>query len=112
MNENEKLLRRIIEAAANDAGERYGRFRRRYHVDDLFSTVLEEDDGIALIAAKTLVHLCTDGDETFNNNTIGLKAVLQFLAERSTDGPEDEDSVVESLRDLRGRAFTEDDLLE
>lgn len=98
-NRFSRRLKQILQDAAHHAGVNYRVYCDNFPIVEFFDAV-EDDDDARTIAIDALLRWCTEATG-FNNNTVGLKAVLQFLAETEPAQPMLDQDVAACLADLR-----------
>ena len=96
--ENGRLLKQLIQDAAFQAGVNYRRYRDQFDVDELLDEISEIGEA-KTVGAIALNRLCR-GERGYNNNGVGLKAVMRFLSEVYSQQPESDSDVRDCLLDL------------
>jgi hypothetical protein len=93
-----RRLKQLVQDAAFQAGVNYRQYRDQFDVDELFNEIAGIGDA-KTVAAVALNRLCRS-ERGFNNNLVGLKAVMRFLSEVCSQEPESDGDVADCLRDL------------
>lgn len=112
MNQLERKFKSAVTVTVNKLHPKPGRFYAEFHLDDLYRTVLHDDDTIDVIVGKAVEHLCSGDDNAFNGNQIGLACAMNFLR-AETLAPPAGDRLAEcgnALVALVKKPFTQEDI--
>ncbi|HET6881792.1 MAG TPA: hypothetical protein VFI31_16630 [Pirellulales bacterium] len=97
--DNGRRLKQLVQDAAFQADVNYRRYRDQFDVDELFNEIAGIGDA-KMVAAIALNRLCRS-ERGFNNNAVGLKAVMRFLSEVCSQQPVSDGDVAHCLLDLK-----------
>jgi hypothetical protein len=99
MKANARRLKQLVQDAAHHAGANFRKYRDEFDIDELFEAIKDSDDPRTIAATAMSKLCCREGG--FNRNAAGLKAVMRFLAETSSQQPESNADVTACLTDLK-----------